>query len=251
MRTLFAACVVLASFAGAAQAQPSAGEKVVAAMHDRYASTWYHTLTFVQKSTWYKPDGSEARVQTWYEAASFPGRLRIDIGEPSQGNGALFVNDSTIRIAGGKVTGATADPNDLLILGFDVYTQPVSRTAQVLRAQGFDLTRTHRDTWEGRPVIVVGALAGDTTSKQFWVDADRMLFVRLLDPGKGAGPVQDVRFNTYERLGGGWLAEQVQVLVGGHVVYQEDYTDARVNVKLDPALWNAATWSTARHWHTP
>jgi hypothetical protein len=50
-------------------------------MHDRYNSIWYDTLTFVQKCTTYNTDGT-TRVETWYEAALLPGKLRIDIGHP-------------------------------------------------------------------------------------------------------------------------------------------------------------------------
>ena len=43
-------------------------------MHDAYAGKWYKTLSFVQKTSY--PD---ARVETWYEAAEIPGKLRIDV----------------------------------------------------------------------------------------------------------------------------------------------------------------------------
>ena len=53
---------------------PKTGEDVVRAMNERYAGRWYKTLTFVQKTTY--PDG---RIETWHEALSMPGLLRIDI----------------------------------------------------------------------------------------------------------------------------------------------------------------------------
>jgi hypothetical protein len=219
-------------------------------MHDRYASTWYHTLTFVQKSTWLNPDGSESRSETWYEALSMPAKLRIDRGEPSAGNGSLYANDSAYAFAAGKQTSAAAQRNALLILGFDVYAQSVARSAAVLREEGFDLSRFHRDTWQDKAVYVVGALAGDTISRQFWVDADRMLFVRLLSPNAQRSRVQDVRFTRYVRRGGGWLAEQVQIWAGATQTFQEDYSDVRVDPALDPALWDPRSWSTARPWRT-
>ena len=55
------------------------GEDLLRAMHDRYKDSWYQTVTFTQKSTTYKPDGTSS-AETWYEAAMVPGRLRIDIG---------------------------------------------------------------------------------------------------------------------------------------------------------------------------
>jgi len=227
---------------------PADGGQVIAAMHDRYAATWYRTLTFVQKSIWYKPDGSEARVQTWYEAMSSPGKLRIDMGNGPRRSGAIFRSDSTYSFAADTLTRATAARNALLILGFDVYTQPVAHTAAVLRQEGFDLSRFHRDTYRGRPVYVVGAAAGDTTSAQFWIDRERLLFVRLIQPNAAHTAGQEILFNNYVPHPGGWLSEQVQVLAAGKLVYEEDYSDVRVNVTLDPDLWNPSAWATVPLW---
>ncbi len=245
LRTAVSALVVAA--APLAAQTPANGEQLLAAMHARYAATWYHTLTFVQKSVWYKPDGSEARVQTWYEAMSSPGKLRIDMGDGPARAGAIFRADSTYSFAADTLVRATAARNLLLVLGFDVYTQPVAHTARVLREEGIDLSQLHRDSFDGHAVYVVGAAPGDTTSKQFWVDADRLLFVRLLQPGRD-GIVQDIRFNKYVRRPGGWLSEQVQVLAGGRLTYEEDYRDVRVNVALDPRLWEPADWAKVARW---
>ena len=53
---LMLAILFLTSLAAAQQIK--SGESLVRAMHDRYASTWYRTVTFTQKSTTYKPDGT-------------------------------------------------------------------------------------------------------------------------------------------------------------------------------------------------
>src|SRR5580700_1302495 len=81
------------------------GDAVLRAMHDRYQTSWYHTLTFIQKSTTYKPDGTST-AETWYEAALLPGKLRIDIGPPSTGNGYVLVDGTATVVKDGKVTGS-------------------------------------------------------------------------------------------------------------------------------------------------
>ncbi|MDE3053650.1 MAG: hypothetical protein KGJ70_07180 [Gemmatimonadota bacterium] len=239
--------LLLAAAPASAQA-PATGQQLLAAMHDRYAATWYRTLTFVQRSAWYAADGSEARVQTWYEAMSAPGKLRIDMGDGPTRHGAIFRGDSTYSFAADTLVRAAAERNLLLVLGFDVYTQPVAHTARVLSEEGIDLSRMHRAEFEGRPVYVVGALAGDSASKQFWVDAARLLFVRLIAPHRAAAAAQDIRFDKYVERSGGWLAEQVRVLAGGRLVYEEDYRDVRVNLTLDPRLWDPASWASVPAW---
>src|SRR2546423_9582224 len=95
-------------------------DQLVQAMHDRSVGKWYRTLTFVQKSTFIRPDAAP-RSETWYEAGAIPGRLRIDLGDPTKGNGALYRGDSVYSVQGGKVVDRRAGRNPLMILGFDVY----------------------------------------------------------------------------------------------------------------------------------
>jgi hypothetical protein len=220
------------------------GAALLVAMHDRYPN-WYRTVTFIQKTTIYRPGGE--LVQTWYEAASLPGRLRIDTDLASN-SGQLFAQDSVFAFANGRLVRATAGVNELLVLGFDVYTQPPARTARELASLGFDLSRTHETTWQGKHVLVVGAAAGDTTTKQFWVDRDDLLFVRALaSTPRGR---TDVRFGRYERAGSGWIAKEVLQFVNGRPTLREEYSDVRVGVALPDALFDPRQWSTVPHWST-
>lgn len=226
------------------------GASLLRAMHDRYPA-WYRTLTFVQKTTIYRPGGGEL-AQTWYEAASLPGNLRIDTDLASK-SGTLYARDSIFRVSNGRLVAADTGLNELLVLGFDVYAQQPGRTAGQLRRLGYDLSVIHEDSWRGRPVYVVGAARGDTTTKQFWVDQGDLLFVRLLERGP-RGHV-DLRFDRYQRLGKGWLAMEVLQMVNGKPSLREEYSDPRADVALpetlfDPRQWGAAHWikpSPARH----
>jgi hypothetical protein len=225
-------------------------DQLVAAMHDRYAGKWYRSLTFIQKSTFLRPDGTPSRVETWYEAGALPGRLRIDLGEPARGNGVLYRGDSLYAIQAGAVADRRVSRNLLMVLGFDVYAQPVARTLEQLRAERIDLTLLHVDTLNGKRVYVVGAGPTDSTSNQFWVDADRMLFVRLIQTDERRR-TQDIRFEKYIQHDGGWVAEEVRVLVGGRLVFHEEYANVRVNVPLDENLFVPEKWSAATHWYKP
>jgi outer membrane lipoprotein-sorting protein len=224
---------VLAASPGRAAAQSfTSGDQVVRAMHDKYQSTWYHTLTFTQKTTRRTPADTMV-VETWYESAAVPGRLRIDIAPRPGGRSIIFANDSIFVTRGDSVLRRVAGRYPLLILGFDVYGQSPERTMEVLRAEGFNLAPVHEDTWKGRKVYVVGANAGDLRSKQFWVDKERLLFVRLLEPSRAdSTKMDDTRFDDYQRLGGGWIAPTVESYSGGKLVQREEYRD----IKADPAL---------------
>ncbi len=104
---------------------------------------------------------------------------------------------------------------------------------------GFDLSRVHETSWQGAPAYVVGALAGDTTSRQFWVEKDRLLFVRMLEPvPDGSGKMVETQFNRYQPLGRGWIAVEVLFNIGGETVTSEAYADVRQGMTLPPGLFD-------------
>jgi hypothetical protein len=221
------------------------GAALVREMHARYAGQWYRTLTFVQTTTFH---GQTPRVETWYEAARMPGHLRIDIAPIDSGNTLLFRRDSVYQWQRGQLAGSRAMVHPLMVLGFDVYLDPVETTVQKLQGLGFDLSKVHETTWQGKPVYVVGALAGDTTSKQFWVEKGRLLFVRLLEPApNNSGTILETQFNKYQPLGRGWIAVEVIFKAGGTLRLKEEYADVRADVPLpeelfDPARYGRPAW---------
>lgn len=238
--------------AGVTQAQrtdPTSGVDVVRAMHDRYAAVWYKTLTFSQTTTITLPNGGTLQQQ-WLEAGKFPGRLRIDTDTANR-SGVIYAGDTVYRFTNGKLAAATADMNELLILGFDVYAQPVTRTVDVLRGRGIDLGKVSRATWEGRPMFVVGAAAGDTVSKQFWIDAERLLFVRLVETVTTPAGTRraDYRFLKYVPHGNAWVAEEVVGLRDGKPSLHEVYANVQVNVPLDDATFDPKQYATFTPWY--
>ncbi len=229
-------------------AAPS-GEAVVRSMHDRYAGTWYRTLSFVQHNTIYHPGDSVER-SVWFERASIPGILRIDFRDgtaTATGNGILFANDSQYVVQGDTVATAIAFTHPLMVLGFDVYAQAVERTVGQLRQLGFDLSIVHEDTWQGRPVWVVGAPAGDLRSRQFWIDRERLVFVRLLEPGRrDTTATSEIQFNDYRAFGGGWVSAQVVFLANGQRRFLEEYADIKVDVPIGADVFDVRRWKETK-----
>jgi len=226
------------------------GEDVLRAMHDRYAKSWYANLTFTQKSTTYNPDAT-TKVETWHEALELPAKLRIDIGPPKNGDGYLMVDGTLTILKEGKESGTRPLVNMLLVLGFDVYGQSPETTANVVKAEGYDLKKFHEETWDGQPVYVVGAEKGDLKSKQFWVEKKRLLFVRLFEPTQGdPNKFQEIRFEDYRPMTGGWVAAQVEVYADDKKVFSEEYSDIQSNVKLDPGTFDPKQFNST-HWEKP
>ena len=217
---------------------PKDGVEVLALMRERYLGKWYRTLTFVQKTTL-----SDGKVETWYEAAELPGKLRIDIAPLEGKNTLLFRNDSLYEFKGGKLTESHPMIHPLMVLGFDVYAQTVETTVRQLRSLGFDLAKLHEATWQGRPAYVVGAAAGDSVTRQFWIDKERLYFVRMVEPGKQDPSARvETLFNKYIPMGQGWLETEVRFMVNGETKMLEEYSEPKAGVTLDPAIFEPSRW---------
>jgi hypothetical protein len=250
------ASIVLASVpltvgCGAGKERPPApeitsGEDLVRAMHDRYQDRWYRTLRFRQTVVRTSPDGSHPPDEVWLEHLEIPAMLRIDQATDYDGNGVLYAGDSLFVFREGALVRRAAQRNPLLVLGFDVYRQPVERTVSVLAGEGFDLSVVRTDRWQDRPVYVVGAPEGDLRTAQFWVDAERMVFVRLLRPTGPAGEsTQDVRFDGYRPLADGWISPVVRFLVDDTEVMREEYFDIEADPSLPESLFDPERWAEA------
>jgi hypothetical protein len=251
---LAALALVLAIQPLAAQAAPRSGAEVLERMRRAYDGKWYHTLTFVQKTTVHKQDGTTAE-QTWYESLRHTPqsgtRLRIDVGDPGEGNGMLYTADSTYVVRAGKVVMTRGEGNEFLPMIEGVYVQPVERTIRELAPTKVDMSKVSTGTWDGRRVWIVGAsAASDSTSPQFWIDVDRNVVVRMILAPAPSVPTMDIRLGGYEPVGGGWLATRIDMLVGGVPRQTEEYSSWKAGVALEPALFEPATWTSATHWAT-
>jgi hypothetical protein len=252
-RLLSAALLAVSTHLATAQRgqAPKNGREVLEAMRAAYDGKWYHTLTFTQKTTSRTQDGS-MREATWLEALSHTGagtHLRIDFGDLKDGNGVIYTPDSSWRFRAGKAGPPSADGNPFLPLIEGVYVQPVDRTIKELVSTKVELSKMYQTKVQGVNTWVVGASsAADSTSPQFWVDADRKLLTRMILTLAPNRPPYDIHLEKYERVGSGWLATKVMMYSGGALQQGEEYSDWKVGMNLDPALFDPAKFTSVKHW---
>ena len=193
MRIILSTLLLLLVGVSTALADYTTGDEVIRAMFKKYSKTWYSTLTFQQATTNYKADGTSS-VSTWYEALIAPGKLRIDFTPLEKHDGAIFANGKVYSFRDGKLAASRDFVHPLLVLGFDVYKQPVDTTIEQLKGMNIDLSVVHEEQWQGKTAIVVGAKQGDLTTPQFWIDKKSLLFVRLFQlGGKDKKSVQETQ----------------------------------------------------------
>ena len=125
--------IFLVVLPAAAYEKISNTNELISAMQKRYGKSWYKTATFVQETTNFQPDGT-SKIETWYEAMSVPGSLRIDFTPASEGNGILFTDGKIYVFKNGKVDNTRPFEHPLLILGFDIYRSPASEVTTKLES---------------------------------------------------------------------------------------------------------------------
>ncbi len=219
---------------------------LVTAMKGRYEGKWYDTLMFRQETIRYGATVPDTSM--WYEALSIPGRLRIDIAPVDSGNGLLFVDDHRYVFQNGELVFERPEIHPLLVLGFDVYHAPVEETLAKIDSLGIDLNVIHESEWNGRPAYVVGALSDDEESPQFWVDKERLVFVRLVQPTQAEGGAVEIRFDDYEPVGEAWLAPKVDFFLAGDLMLREIYHNVVIDEPVSDSLYDPVLWGDFTDW---
>ena len=224
-------------------AKITSGGSLVRAMRDRYAEKYLKTMSFLQNNTAYTSTGEERKSQ-WYEHLEVPGKLRIAFLPATSRSGLVQVGDRVATFDNGIRVDFRPSVNPLLLLTADVFAAPTATIMRGLDSLNVDVSITRTDEWEGRPVYVVGAKAGDTTSNQMWVDAERMLLVRFIQQQKTPQRtiVSDIRVKNYKEMQGYPIPTEFLVLRNGRPVWREEYADVRINEVFPPGTFDQARW---------
>jgi len=212
------------------------GEDVIKHMHDRYVRTAPKTVMFTQKTIEYQPNGT-SKESIWHESVDLPGKLRIRFAPLDSGNGLLFIRDSMFIFRSGKVARSQPLIHPIILLAYDSYHLPLAETLRKLKELKFDLSVIHEDTWENKPVYVVGAASGDLKSKQFWIDKERLILLRIIDVVQPSGVMVETQLSKHKKIGDAWIETEVKFFRNGTMTMQEHYLDVRFNVPLDERLF--------------
>jgi hypothetical protein len=235
----------------AAPAPPSAptvedGQSLVAAMRFKHPQ-WLRTLAFTSNVTLYATTGRETNSR-WRQQISLPGKLRIDYLPLTGRSGVLFDGARVHTFDNGRAIDAQPGVNAQLLVTEDVYTLAPDRATRLLDSLGFDLSKLRRETWEGQPAYVLGAAAGDTTTTQLWVGAERLVAVRMVQKERRGTRdiVTDVRFGKFADFGGFPIATEVLQYRDGRLIYREARSEIRVNDPIADTVFDPTKWAAGR-----
>jgi hypothetical protein len=224
-------------------AEITTAAQLVRQMHDRYAGKWYKTLSFDQKNTFYA-SGKEQTSQ-WLQRLQVPGRLRVDFLPLSSKSGLLISNNRVTTFDNGRRVDSRRSIQPVLTMTGDVYAIPATVTLRRLDSLGVDLDKFHEEKWQGRRVYVMGAEKGDLESTQVWVDADKLLLLRIIQRDKRGDRfiVTDTHVGDYREVDGYNVAHEFTSYRDGKVFFKEKYENLKVNPPIAPDVFDPTKWA--------
>ena len=203
-------------------------------------------LSFVQANTVYLASGQVQ--QRWRVIVAPPMRMRMDYLPLTSRTGYLYLGDDVISFQNGRRTSTQSQVSPTLLLAFGVFAQAPEVSRRFLDSLGVRDDVVRRDTLGGRTVWVVGAPAGDVSSDQIWVDAERWVPVRIIDRETHGTrtTITDMRLNDYATHGGLPLATTVLVYRDRRLALRQELREIRVNPALPDGAFDPARWTEAQ-----
>lgn len=243
-RGLFVAIISALSILNSEAQQVTSTESLLKEMHARYNGKFYKHITFVQLNKFFK-DGVQTESSVWYEAFEYPGKLRVDYGPTVGKDGFISINDSLYFFKAGKLDHKEKKINETMLLQGDIYCIPIPTVIEKLKSLGYDISKFREDTWNNKPVYVIGADKGDITSRQFWIDKDFLYMVRQIFSENGS--IQEVHFTEHAAKGKFYIEDEVRIMENGKVVRTERYAEVNHDINLHDAIFDPKEWGK-KHW---
>ncbi|WP_299453876.1 hypothetical protein [uncultured Microscilla sp.] len=229
------------------QGKINSTKRLLKAMKKRYDGKWFKAFTFIQKTIRYNAQGQPSTPAIWYEAIRYPNQFRIDIGDLKNGKSVIFDADSAYSFKQGKLTNTRYDPQHFLLMKGGLYYYSLKKCLRILTKGGYNTDLFHANTYNGRPVYVIGAKKGDLKTPQFWLDQTHFYVVRRIRATRSA-KVLDVQYTKHQATGGGWVEQKVSFELNGRLVQVEEYTNIDTSPKLPKGFFDPTQFGKS-HWY--
>lgn len=248
--TQLAACSAVRGAVGEGDAPPSSparaeiaprnGLEVIGAMRRAHPSRALRSLAFNVMMT---DAAAPSRVTRARTLATLPGRFRTTTLPASRRTGTILNRQRVAIFERGRRVASRTRIDLSTLLAYDVYAQGIDSTIKSLDAGGVRYALARRDRLDGRRVWVVGAEESDSTSPQFWVDADEWHVVRVIQRDLRAGRILlDYRFSEFTDVMGVPLPTRLDIYRSGQLMERHTITDVAVNPSVPARAFDVARW---------
>ena len=177
----------------------------------------------------------------------FPGKYRLANQPASRRSGVVRDRERLAVFEAGKRVASSSRVDVAHVLAYDVFAQRIDSTIQWLDIARVRLGVARRDRWQGRSVWVVGALAGDTTSTQFWVDDDHWRVLRVIqrDPRR-PNDILDVRYRDFDDVMRVPVPRQIEIYRNGRYAQTQLVTAIVANPRLPSSAFDLRRWRNVK-----
>jgi hypothetical protein len=165
-------------------AQYKTGKDLIISLHKKNSGKPCKTLAFKQTTSW--PQDTARKPMTWTEYLEYPDKLRIEFGDSTKGNYAVFKNDSAFRHKNFLLVSKSEDKNLIMLLLGGMYFRKLPDVLQRLEEAGIDLNRISTQKRDGKTCYVVGTQEINDSVPQIWFDKKTMLLESFTEKSKGA-----------------------------------------------------------------
>ena len=219
---------------------PRNGLEVIGGIRWAHPSRELRSLSFTVTTTLYVADSATTARSRVY--AALPGKLRVE-QLPLNRSGYVRNRQQLAVFERGRRVSMLSRVDLSMLLAYDLFAQSIDTTIMWLDSARVRFGLLRRDELDGRAVWVVGALEGDTTSAQFWVDAQRWRVLRVIQhEARAPSEVSDLRFTNFTELLDVPVPTQVRLYRAGKLVQQQEVSNLVANPSLPSRAFDLARW---------
>jgi hypothetical protein len=207
------------------------GNAIIKKMDDRYAGKWMKSFSFSQTTEMYRND-SLINTSTWYENVVYPDKFRIDFGDKTSGNAAIFTKDSIYSFRNKSLIKTSPNDENLTFLLGGMYSYSLDTIKIMLTKLGYDLNKCFETKLENNNVYVIGANNADEKTNQLWIDKDKLVIVKFVSYSNGEK--EEGIFYNHKQFGNSWSETACDFYIDRKLIQKEKYFDCKANenVKL-------------------
>lgn len=221
-------------------AVPRNGLEVIGAMRQAHPSRALRSISLAVSIV---DTADSSRVTRSRVQAQLPGRIRVESLPASSRTGYVRHRQRVAVFEQGRRVASVDRVDIATLVAYDVFAQSIDTTIMWLDSSRMRFGLARLDELDGRKVWVVGALEGDTTSTQFWVDAREWRVVRVIqrEPWNG-NQLVDTRFTEFMTIRNVPVPKRMLVYRGGRLAQRQEISVLQVNPRMSSATFDLARW---------
>ena len=220
---------------------PRSGLEVIGAMRLAHPSRELHSLAFSVTTTPVVRDSGETRRERAH--AQLPGRHRVAMVPESRASGTVRDRQRVSVFDRGRRVASRRQVDLAALLAYDLFAQSIDTTIMWLDSARVRFGLLRLAEWNGRKVWVVGAAEGDSSSAQFWVDAQRWRLVRVIQPDPHSpSRTDDMRFEAFTTLHDVPVPTRIVIFRDGRPALRKVMDDFVANPELPNRAFDLSRW---------